>query len=751
MDLPAKFGNYILLRKIAMGGMAEIFRAKTVGAEGFEKDLVIKRILPHYSEDEDFVKMFIDEAKVAAKLQHANIVQIYDFNVIDERYYIAMEYVEGKDLKRCVEVGIQQGTSLSAPQCVFVMTELAKALHYAHTKTHKGEALNIVHRDVSPHNAIISFAGEVKLMDFGIAKAASRSTKTVAGTVKGKCAYMSPEQARGKPLDGRSDLFALGIMLWEMLTHKRLFLGDSDFMTLSNVLKQEAPPPSSINPDVPPELDAIVLKSLAKDREERHPTCKEFGHDLTKWFYANVEDPDTIAVAKWMKDIFASDLAEVQQQLAQERTMFVGGAELKSASPAPAPLRGVSSPSVPLPAAPDAATISLSVDAHSAPTMLDDGMTAEQVRAAIAAQQRASQTGVPAATGTFQGAGTGTYGGPPAKSKAWIAWVMMLLVLLGGGGAAGWYFTLGPGAPKKPEGPVKLVEGGENPKGSKPGGDSRNPTGTEDATSPEGADAKSAQEPKAEVADAKPASASEVKAGQADAGSTAPEAAKAVAVKIRASSGNPVISVNGKDLGKGSVEYQGPEGQVAKIAAIPEGGGTPFWLEVTLKAGMPEVVLNLSAGTQPSIAAAAQLMITVDPPDVELKSTTGTVGKQASIFVVSGLKIGDVVTVTASKPGYTPESEDVAVTQAAQPMQLKLKKAGGDPTAQEDGFGVLFINARPWANVTVKGQSKGTTPVTLSSVPVGAYKVTFTKGSDSQSRTCHVKKGQRTTCLVEFN
>jgi len=277
MKFPQKFGSYILLRKIAMGGMAEIFRGKTVGAEGFEKDLVIKRILPHYTEDEDFVKMFIDEASIAAKLQHSNIVQIFDFNVVDGCYYIAMEYVEGNDLKNLIDASNKQEKPLTPAQCVWIVMEISKGLHHAHIKSYKGKPLNIVHRDISPQNAMISFNGEIKLMDFGIAKAASRSTKTVAGTVKGKCAYMSPEQARGKPLDGRSDLFGLAVVLWEMLTHKRLFLGNSDFVTLSNVLKQDAPAPSSINPDVPKELDEIVLKALAKDREERQtknaPCC----------------------------------------------------------------------------------------------------------------------------------------------------------------------------------------------------------------------------------------------------------------------------------------------------------------------------------------------------------------------------------------------------------------------------------------------------------------------------------------------
>ncbi len=298
----------MLLRKIAKGGMAEIFLAKNVGAEGFEKDLVIKRILPHFSEDEEFVTMFVDEASIASKLAHANIVQIYDFDQVDGAFYIAMEYVNGKDLKDVIGDGLKQGRPLSPAQTVSIIIELAKALHYAHTKTHAGTPLNIVHRDVSPQNAMISFGGEVKLMDFGIAKAASRSTHTVAGTVKGKCAYMSPEQAKGQQLDGRSDVFALGVVAWEMLTGKRLFLAESDFMTLTNVLKQEAPPPSSINPSVPPDLDAIMLKSLEKDREDRFASGQHFERALTKWFYMNA-DLDAAALAPYMTAMYAGDMS----------------------------------------------------------------------------------------------------------------------------------------------------------------------------------------------------------------------------------------------------------------------------------------------------------------------------------------------------------------------------------------------------------------------------------------------------------
>lgn len=319
---PQNFGPYVLTAKIAMGGMAEIFRAKSFGAEGFEKVVVIKRILPHFSEDEGFVTMFKDEARVAAHLTHANVVQVFNFDEVEQLFYIAMEYVEGRDLKRVLDVGAKLGKPLSIAQAVYVMIEASKGLDYAHKRVVDGSPLNIIHRDVSPHNVMVSFAGEVKIMDFGIAKAASRSTKTRVGTVKGKCAYMSPEQARGKNLDARSDLFALGVCLWEMLTGKRLFVGETDFETLNNVLKAEVPPPSELNPEVPKELDAIVLKSLAKNVEDRQKDVGQFVNELNRWFFSAVPDPDAVNLNGYMQDLFSDDIVQMRNDVAAEVAML---------------------------------------------------------------------------------------------------------------------------------------------------------------------------------------------------------------------------------------------------------------------------------------------------------------------------------------------------------------------------------------------------------------------------------------------
>ncbi|HOI10608.1 MAG TPA: protein kinase, partial [Myxococcota bacterium] len=307
---PQVFGKYLLIRRIALGGMAEIFLAKAMGAEGFRRDVVIKRILPSYSEDEAFITMFIDEARVSAGLHHQNIVQILDFDRIDDSYYIAMEYVEGRDLRKVLDRGKSTGKPLTPLRVAHVIADIASGLRYAHqARSEDGEPLNIVHRDVSPHNILLGYSGEVKVTDFGIAKAAARATKTRAGTVKGKCAYMSPEQARGKPLDGRSDLFALCAIAWEMLTGEKLFDGDGDFEVLNNVVHQEVRPPSSLNPAVPPDLDEIVLRGLERDLDKRWPDMGALERALRNFEFKNAANMEEVQLGPYLQELFADDIA----------------------------------------------------------------------------------------------------------------------------------------------------------------------------------------------------------------------------------------------------------------------------------------------------------------------------------------------------------------------------------------------------------------------------------------------------------
>ncbi|MCC6811143.1 MAG: serine/threonine protein kinase [Deltaproteobacteria bacterium] len=281
-----RLGNYDILARVAMGGMAEIFRARQRSEAGFEKDVIIKRILPHYTDDVDFLRMFQDEAVVAAKLNHPNIVQVFDFKCVDGIFFIAMELVEGVDLKRLMQLGEKAGKPLGPNRAVQIAIGMARGLGHAHERVVDGQPLKIVHRDVSPHNVLVSQQGDVKVMDFGIAKAAARAVKTGTGVIKGKITYMSPEHAMGLELDHRTDIYATGIVLWEMLTGRRMFnVADNEMATLRAVQKGDAPKIRELCPDILPELEAIVNKLLALDRDARYQRMREAERELSHVLY----------------------------------------------------------------------------------------------------------------------------------------------------------------------------------------------------------------------------------------------------------------------------------------------------------------------------------------------------------------------------------------------------------------------------------------------------------------------------------
>jgi len=268
---PIQFGKYLLLERVNVGGMAEVFKCKTFGVAGFEKLVALKRILPTMVEDDEFIRMFIDEARISVQLGHANIVQIYELGRHGEHYYIAMEYIPSRDLRTILDKLRVNGTLMPIPQAAFTCTKICDALDYAHRKRDpSGAPMNIIHRDVSPQNVLIGYEGECKVIDFGIAKAANRASKTQAGVLKGKFGYMSPEQVRGLPIDRRSDVFAVGVLLYEMLTGERLFIGESDFSTLEKVRSAEVVPPTVYNKKINKELEGIVLKALAREVEDRY-------------------------------------------------------------------------------------------------------------------------------------------------------------------------------------------------------------------------------------------------------------------------------------------------------------------------------------------------------------------------------------------------------------------------------------------------------------------------------------------------
>jgi TonB family protein len=296
-----KFGQYVLLDRIATGGMAEVWKARMRGVEGFQKIVAIKKILPHLSDNQDFIEMFIDEAKLAAQLNHNNIIHIYDLGKIQSSYYIAMEYVDGSDLKTILRKAQDRDQPMSVELALFVASKIAAALDYAHRKRDFDDReLGLVHRDVSPQNVLISEEGDIKLCDFGIAKAASKASHTQAGALKGKLQYMSPEQAWGKHVDKRSDIFALATVLFEMLTARKLFTGENELSVLEQVREARVTAPSLYNDEVSPEIDAIVLKALQKEPEKRYQTAGEMARDLDQVLYSFKPTPTSADLAIYM-------------------------------------------------------------------------------------------------------------------------------------------------------------------------------------------------------------------------------------------------------------------------------------------------------------------------------------------------------------------------------------------------------------------------------------------------------------------
>ncbi|HEX8169739.1 MAG TPA: TonB family protein [Thermoanaerobaculia bacterium] len=345
-----KFGQYVLVEKIATGGMAEVWKARMRGVEGFQKIVAIKKILPHLSDNQDFIEMFVDEAKLAAQLNHNNIIHIYDLGKIQSSYYIAMEYIDGYDLKTILRRGEERDHPMSVELALFIASKIASALDYAHRKKDfEDREMGLVHRDVSPQNVLISQEGDIKLCDFGIAKAASKASHTQAGALKGKLQYMSPEQAWGRSIDRRSDIFALATVLFEMLTNRKLFTGDNELSILEQVREARVTAPSQFNDEVTPEIDRIVLKALQKDPANRYQTAGEMARDLDAILYSFRPTPTSADLAIYMHRMSSAEPVMMPQPAVETP------APLPTPAAAPMPVAVAAAAAAPIAAAPVAA------------------------------------------------------------------------------------------------------------------------------------------------------------------------------------------------------------------------------------------------------------------------------------------------------------------------------------------------------------------------------------------------------------
>ncbi|HEY2745690.1 MAG TPA: serine/threonine-protein kinase [Polyangia bacterium] len=315
--IPTNFGKYELITHLASGGMADIFLCRARGIQGFEKLAIIKRVRQDRAFDKKTVDLFLDEARLAASLQHPNIVQVFEFGIVEGSYFLAMEYVHGEDVHALLKRMRETKAAVPLAEVLAIVVGVCQGLHYAHECVGpNGRALGIVHRDISPSNVLISYDGAVMITDFGIAKATSRSSETTTGTVRGKLAYMSPEQCRGLALDRRSDIFAIGTLLHELSTGKALFGATSDFEVMKKIVEDGVRPPSAEVAGYPRELDAIVLKALARDPAQRYATARELQLDIERFAVEHKLAISSARLAGFMQRQFADRIAEWRERAA---------------------------------------------------------------------------------------------------------------------------------------------------------------------------------------------------------------------------------------------------------------------------------------------------------------------------------------------------------------------------------------------------------------------------------------------------
>ncbi len=328
-----KVGRYTMMGKIAVGGMAEIWLARQAGPKGFEKVVVIKKILDSFCQDEGFVEMFLDEARTASQLNHPNVVQIYDLGEHNQAYFIAMEYLAGETVARVARNAGKDGSPLPYTFAARIIADAAAGLGYAHSKKSLGgQPLNIVHRDVSPQNLLLTYEGQVKVLDFGVARAANRATLTEEGKFKGKVPYMSPEQARAQPIDRRADIFALGIILYELIGRCRLFQHE-DFVAGLKAVASDEPIPSPVtrNPEVPEGLARVALKALAREPDDRYQTAERLRADLEDWLRTQPSNPGSPELTAFMHQLFAERIEKTARLIESARAGLVDAIDAQDA------------------------------------------------------------------------------------------------------------------------------------------------------------------------------------------------------------------------------------------------------------------------------------------------------------------------------------------------------------------------------------------------------------------------------------
>ncbi|MEC8025493.1 MAG: protein kinase, partial [Myxococcota bacterium] len=674
---------------------------------------------------------------------------IFDFDKEGETLFIAMEYVEGRDLKRVMEASKKAEMRLSVPQIVSIMVETCKGLHYAHSKKRRGEPLNIIHRDVSPHNVMMSFDGEVKVMDFGIAKAAARSTKTKAGTVKGKCAYMSPEQASGKELDPRSDMFSVGVILWELLAGERLFVGDSDFETLSKVLKMDAPAPSDKNPNVPLELDEIVLQCLQKKRDDRQADCRVLAKQLEQWLYSNVSAFDDSGLDHFLHTLFADDIAALRElQTGDRRDQY-----LEASAQVRAQRHGSSSSvtrqSMESSSSVDAAPISeaptLALDAAAAKAAIDAAARLHGESTVAFDPSSLSATGIarPTATDTTR------------KSRTPLM-VGIAAVILALGGVGLW--LTGNDAPPEAS-KLQAQSQAHGAQQTTAAANTAFQASTDNVTLDKPTRARSPNSEKAEKnnhGDNAQIEANGLDTPSGNEEAVGDEKRDAVDVQDKARAGEQEAKVTlaawpqdavikARDQSAtGRLTLNANIGDVIAVVAEYPGYDTVM-REVTVDVPKKRVDLALKKTATPD-SAMAKLTFNVTPAGALLFIN----GQQqpavkSGVYELSGYKVGEDLNIEISAPKYETLKKQIRVSVAQYESTFNLKKA----TVIAQGPGEVRFDARPWARVSAGGKSC-VTPCVLKLRGPKSYTATFVHAGQKKRKRFRIRPGRRVSVVHKF-
>jgi serine/threonine-protein kinase len=701
--LPKRFGKYTLIRRIAVGGMAELFLGIQRSMAGFEKLIAIKRVLPKLAEDRDFIQMLLDEARIAATLTHPNIAQVFDVGVADGHYFIAMEHVHGEDLRSIVREMRDKGvTTFPLEHALAIVLGSCAGLAYAHDKRDLGgEPLHIVHRDVSPQNILVTFSGDIKLVDFGIAKAGrSAMEDTKSGKLKGKVPYMSPEQARGEVLDARSDVFSLGVILFELCTGRRLFKSTSEYDTMRLIVDGTYPKPRSYNPSLPVSLERIIERAIAKDRSVRYQSAVELQADLEAFVRTERLVVSPISVGTWMQKLFADKL-----------------------------------------------------DAQS--TIMQEG---RQLAEQIAAQISLEESGAHANT-----LASGVRSRKPSRAP-WIALTLFLLLLVAGGGAAAvWFAFLAPAEitteshrgvvriESEPPGAAIWVDGDRRTERT-PATLPNMPLGatyaiklTLDGYAPFSQDV---------------ALSEDVVEGSISATLARPTADRFGVVNLRSIPAGAHVLVDGTDTGRTTPTTIGeiaPDVEHSIVLAL-EGYQTKT-MPIVLRAGqVEEMAVDLEL--LPLGPNEALLRVITEPDDARVLAggewrETGSpyeirLPAERQRIVVSRRGFRDEDRLVRLRGG---EVSEVTVSLRA---ERRPQQQGAGPsvpeTAMGSGPGTLSFGARPWCNVTIDGAPAGQTPIVNRSLPAGTHRIGCNNPELGVNRTITVEivAGQPTRRSVDL-